>query len=50
MGRETRKLSPLISIGPAKLGDFEQLGIPSVAQLTQGRYWSRKRKAADASR
>lgn len=32
---DTRQLSDLVSIGPAMLRDFEQLGIRSVAQLAR---------------
>ena len=35
MGGTTRQLGDLISIGPAMLRDFEQLGIRSVAQLAR---------------
>jgi hypothetical protein len=35
MTRESRKLSDLISIGPAMLRDFEILGVRSVAQLAR---------------
>lgn len=35
MRREERHLLDLISVGPAILGDFEQLGIRSVAQLAR---------------
>ena len=35
MDGSTRKLGDLISIGPAMLRDFEQLGIRSVAQLAR---------------
>jgi hypothetical protein len=35
MQREARKLQDLISVGPAILGGFEQLGIHSVAQLAR---------------
>lgn len=31
--KETRKLSDLVSVGPATLKDFEVVGIKSVAQL-----------------
>lgn len=35
MEREQRKLSELISVGPAMLGAFERLGIRNVTQLAQ---------------
>ena len=35
MGGTARQLGDLISIGPAMLRDFEQLGIRSVAQLAR---------------
>jgi hypothetical protein len=35
MGKTTRQLSDLISIGPAMVRDFELLGIRSVAQLAK---------------
>jgi Pathogenicity locus len=35
MGGTSRQLGDLISIGPAMLRDFEQLGIRSVAQLAR---------------
>lgn len=35
MATETRRLEDLISIGPAMLRDFKQLGIRSVAQLAR---------------
>ena len=35
MTRESRKLTDLISIGPAMLRDFELLGVHSVAQLAR---------------
>jgi Pathogenicity locus len=35
MSKNARQLRDLISIGPAMLRDFEQLGIHSVAQLAQ---------------
>jgi len=35
MTRESRKLTDLISVGPAMLRDFELLGVRSVAQLAR---------------
>lgn len=35
MRSDTRRLSDLISVGPATLRDFEILGVRSVAQLAQ---------------
>ena len=35
MAREERRLSDLVSIGPAMLRDFELLGVRSVAQLAR---------------
>jgi hypothetical protein len=35
MGKSTRQLSDLISVGPAMVRDFELLGIRSVAQLAK---------------
>jgi hypothetical protein len=35
MGKTTRQLADLISIGPAMVRDFELLGIRSVAQLAK---------------
>jgi len=35
MKRDSRRLQDLVSVGPAMLGDFDRLGIGSVAELAR---------------